>query len=175
MQTVEPAVECTTIEEKIAMAQDLFRNWGDALRQDTTVGSLLESLRQRIELSGKAMVEVGVVAACRHCEEVEGGSCCGAGIENRYNTTYLLMNLLLGGILPEKRLSAKGCFFLGATGCTLLARTVLCVNFLCLGIQKILLPEELIRLQTITGDEMDTGFLLHEAVKKCMRRSNTIR
>ena len=169
MQTVEPAVECTTIEEKIAMAQDLFRNWGDALRQDTTVGSLLESLRQRIELSGKAMVEVGVVAACRHCEEVEGGSCCGAGIENKYDPVLLALNLLLGVGLPDERGIDGSCFFLGPEGCTLRIRHILCVNHLCLPVQKMLGMEGLVRVQNTIGEEMDTTFLLEETVRKYIR------
>jgi hypothetical protein len=116
------------------------------------------------------MVQFGVVNACRHCEEEEGGSCCGAGIENKYSPTLLLLHLLLSGELPKTRQWANSCFFLGENGCRLKARHVLCINYLCLRIQKMLPSQDLIALQTITGEEMDTVFHLHETVKRTLNR-----
>ena len=112
------------------------------------------------------MEAFGVASACRHCSEEDGDTCCGAGIENRYTPRLLLINLLLGNVFPEKRFRSNGCFFLSEKGCSLKARLVLCVNYLCPKIQGMGSSEELARLQTITGQEMDEGFLLDEAVKK---------
>ena len=152
--------------EKIREAQDLFALWGEALWKDPHLISLLKSLEVKIAASGKALHDFGISAACRHCDEEDGENCCGAGIENKYTPRLLLINLLFGNTLPEKRLGPNNCFFLGENGCNLKLRLVLCVNYLCLKIQRMLPAEELARLQQITGEEMDEGFILNEAVKK---------
>jgi hypothetical protein len=41
---------------------------------------------------------------------------------------------------------------------------------MCLKIQKALPLEALLRVQTATGTELDTAFLLQEAIKKHMNR-----
>ncbi len=138
------------------------------MNRDLRVRNLYERLKGNLEASRDVMLEFGVVDACRRCDEEEGGSCCGAGIENKYNPTLLLLNLLWGVDLPDARASANSCFFLGKYGCGLKVRHVLCVNYLCLPIQKKLEGDRLIRLQTTVGDELDTVFLLHETVKKIM-------
>jgi hypothetical protein len=154
------------IFEKISEAHSLFKLWGEALEKDPHIVSLLNSLDKKIADSWKAMEAFGVGSACSHCSEEDGDTCCGAGIENRYTARLLLINLLLGNAFPEKRFRTNGCFFLSEKGCSLKARLVLCVNYLCSKIQGMGSPEELARLQTITGQEMDEGFLLDEAVKK---------
>ena len=115
------------------------------------------------------MLALGVVAECKHCEEEEGGSCCGAGIEDRYGPVLLLLNLLLGASLPTQVRSRNSCYFLGERGCLLAARHVLCVNYICEKLRKKLTREELIRLQSCAGQELDTLFFLHEATKKYMK------
>jgi hypothetical protein len=82
----------------------------------------------------------------------------------------LAINLLLGGTLPEVSHCANGCFFLDEDGCSLVARHVLCVNYLRLRIQRGLPLDVLIRVQTAAGAELDTAFLLQEAMKKQMNR-----
>jgi hypothetical protein len=154
------------ILQKITEANDLFFLWGEALRADPRISSLLKNLEGKIADSVKAMHDCGVVEACRRCDQEEGGSCCGAGIENRYTPRPLLINLLLGQTLPERRRQPEVCFFLSESGCCLDLRQVLCVNYLCLKIQTMLPQDELVRLQQITGEEMETAFILEEAVKK---------
>jgi len=159
-----------SIKEKVQLAEELFVAWGVALSGNHRVRSLLETMERRAVGSLQAMVDYGIVEACRHCDEEEGGSCCGAGIENRYSPVLLLVNRLMGAILPQERLMENGCYFLGAKGCTLKARDVLCVNYLCLKIQKMLPLEDLIRLQRTTGDELDSVFVLQETIKKYIRQ-----
>jgi hypothetical protein len=158
-----------TISEKIRIAQELFNAWGDHLRREAKIRGLLDALHEKATLSRKVSEEVGLFAACKRCDEEEGGSCCGAGIEDRYSPHLLLINLLLGKILPAERRFADSCHFLGTDGCELSARDILCINYLCAGVQKSLAHEDLIRLQTATGEEMDTVFLLHEAVKQSLK------
>jgi hypothetical protein len=65
--------------------------------------------------------------------------------------------------------NGNSCYFLGEYGCLLTARHVLCVNYICKKLQKKLTRDELIELQPCAGEELDTLFILHEAIKKRMR------
>ncbi len=93
--------------------------------------------------SMQAMRALRVVQACKWCEEQEGGSCCGAGIENRYDPLQLLINLLLDVSLPDRQKYPDSCYFLETDGCCLKARHVLCVNYLCKKLQENLSKDEL--------------------------------
>jgi hypothetical protein len=115
------------------------------------------------------MLELGIVETCKHCDEQEGGSCCGAGLENKFDTFLLLINLLLGVSLPEGHRRPDSCYLLTDKGCTLKVRLVLCVDFLCLKILNILSRGDLIKLQQVSGDELTTGFMLYDAIKKFLR------
>ena len=58
-----------TIQEKIEQAQDLFETCGDSLRQNPSIGTLLNKLQECIENTKDTMLKLGVVAECKHCEE----------------------------------------------------------------------------------------------------------
>ena len=158
-----------TIQEKIEQAHELFETCGDSLRQNPSIRTLLNKLQECIEHTKDSMLKLGVIAECKHCEEQEGGSCCGTGIENKYDVELLLLNLLLAASLRDQQSSENSCYFLGEKGCKLMARHVLCVNYICEKLQKKLTREEIIQLQTCAGEELDTLFVLHEAIKKHMR------
>ena len=159
----------SSIYEKIEQAHSLYSGSGDSLRKDPSIRTLLNRLQECIERTKESMMKLGVVAECKHCEEQEGGSCCGTGIENKYDVELLLMNLLLEVSLRDQQSSQNSCYFLGEKGCKLTARHVLCVNYICEKLQKKLTREELIVLQTCAGEELDTLFVLHEAIKKHIR------
>jgi len=57
------------------------------------------------------MLRTGIVDLCRECEEKEGGSCCGAGLENHYSGMLLLINRLLGVALRTKGKNRRAAFF----------------------------------------------------------------
>lgn len=158
-----------TVTEKIRQARMLMEQFGETLRRDATVGALMERLGANLADSAQAMVDTGVVRACTECDEQDGGSCCGAGIENHYTPTLLLVNLLFGAELPAGRSREGCCFFLGDRGCMLKVRQVLCVNYLCQAIQKSLSHQGRDRLQEAVGAELSTAFLLHEAVLRVLR------
>lgn len=166
MRTNECYDTCASIEEKLERAYWLYETWGDKVRQDPNLSDLLKRLEQNIKATWKAMWDLGVVETCKHCDEQEGGSCCGAGIENKYDPILLFMNLLMGVPLPEERLKGDSCFFLGEKGCKLMVRLVLCVDYLCPKLHKKLTQDKLIKLQSVSGDELLTGFILYDAIKK---------
>ena len=156
----------SSIYKKIEQAHNLGETCGSSLMKDPHIHALLRKLRDCIENTNQSMVTLGVVAECKNCEEREGGSCCGSGIENKYDAVLLLINVLLGSSLENEESSRNSCYFLGKKGCTLTARHVLCVNYICEKLQKKLRREDLIELQTCAGEELDTLFFIHEAIKK---------
>jgi len=158
-----------TINEKITIAKDLHGGWGEALRTDPGISAQLEELSARVEASSNFCLLSGVAQACRLCDREEGGSCCGAGIEDRYSPELLLINLLLGVTLPESRNSAKSCHFWGERGCVLSARDIICVNYLCSRLQKTIAPEKLFQLQEANGSEMVLLFILHNRIRNFIR------
>ncbi len=162
-----PALD-SPVEEKVAWADDRFRRDGDRLRGDPVLAGLLTRFETAAEASGLRMREAGVEAFCRDCERLEGGSCCGKGIEDRYSTVLLLINRLLGRPLPRGRLDPAGCFFLGPTGCVLAARHVICINYLCGRITRSLSPTNLKPLRACEGAEIQALFLLEERVKQVL-------
>jgi hypothetical protein len=68
-----------------------------------------------------------------------------------------------------------GCYLLTRTGCCLEVRLFLCVDFLCPAILGRLSHEELVRLQTVSGHELITGFLLYDPIKRIIRGNGSER
>jgi hypothetical protein len=169
-ESAEMSLASLPIQEKIELARRLHYAWSKALLEEPTICALLQQLRTFIEASRQTMREVGVVTECRHCEEEEGGSCCGQGIEDRYTPVLLLINLLLGVPLTKLGRRPRSCYFLGKKGCALLARHVLCVNYLCARLREKLARPELARLQERAGNELETEFVLYERIKRFILR-----
>jgi len=169
MRASECLDEGSSIENKIMMARHMYDSWSDQLKCEPHIHELIEKLEGYLNNSRKVMLELGIVEICKHCDEEEGGSCCGAGLENKFDTFLLLMNLLLGVSLPEKHRRPDGCYLLADRGCTLKVRLVLCVDFLCPKILNTMSHKDLIRLQQVSGDELTTGFMLYDAIKRFLR------
>jgi hypothetical protein len=159
----------SSIQKKIEQARELHSVWGGKLRRDPSIQDLLVRLEKSLETSREAMLSHGIVDACKQCDEDEGGSCCGAGLENKLDEILLLINLLLGVSLPECHCRPDSCYLLSARGCILKVRLVLCVDFLCTKILSSLTHQELIRLQNIAGEELVIGFMLYDTIKKNLR------
>jgi hypothetical protein len=168
MQRDEISLE-SPIDAKIAWAEKRYHDVMGRLLGDQEIVELLDRLKGAINASRKEMAEAGVVDACRDCEEREGGSCCGAGLENRYDASLLLINLLLGVKLPTQGYDPSSCFFLGEQGCLLLARHVICVNYLCKKVTDHIDAEKIAALQGKEGVELELLFHLQERIKKEIR------
>ena len=168
MQRDEISLE-SPIDAKIAWAEKRYHDVMGRLLGDQEIVELLDKLKVAIHASHKEMAEAGVVDACRDCEEREGGSCCGAGLENRYDGSLLLINVLLGVQLPRQGYDPSSCFFLGEQGCLLLARHVICVNYLCKKVTDHIDAEKIAALQGKEGIELELLFHLQERIKKEIR------
>jgi hypothetical protein len=171
MRPTECFDQGSSIQDKIKLAQDLYTSWGDALRKQSHIHKLLADLERSLRVSRASMLEFRIIEICKRCDEEEGGSCCGSGMENKIDVFLLLMNLLLGVSLPEHHLRTGSCYLLSDRGCVLKVRLVLCVDFLCDKILIALKGEELLSLQKISGKELVTGFRLYDAIKKFLRQA----
>lgn len=157
------------IEDKVLWAENCFNDRKETLLSDPKIRDLIIALKKAVTDSRKKMEDIGLVDECRQCEEAEGGTCCGAGIENRYSGILLLINLLLGRNLPEHAPGAGSCFFLGPLGCTLTAKHVICINYICRKITDRINPEKLAGLRDLEGTELNLLFLLNERIKMILR------
>jgi len=168
MNLKEPPLS-SAIEDKIARAVSCCEDFKAQFLKDRTTVDLLAGLENAIQASHHEMQKAAIAALCRECDQKEGGSCCGAGLESRYDAWLLLINLLLGGELPSKRHDRKSCFFLGEHGCLLKARHVICVNYLCKKITDQVDPCKIQGLREKEGIELEILFRMHERIKKTTR------
>ncbi|MDB9822713.1 hypothetical protein OAC89_03350 [Deltaproteobacteria bacterium] len=159
------------IEEKLRWSESCYRTKRSLLLGDEKITELLYKFKKAAGVSHKSMGEVGVLKECRECEEREGGSCCGAGLENKYSGVLLLINLLLEQKFPTHRQDPQGCFFLKKTGCSLLARHVICVNYLCKKITERINSKKIAILREKEGIELEILFLLNERIKEVLKNA----
>lgn len=159
------------ILEKIAWAERTLSLFAAGLMSDGWISSGIARYRKAIEGTSRSMRETGVSRECMVCAVHEGGSCCGHGIEDRFDGVLLLINLLLGAKLPLKRLDPFWCWFLGEGGCTIPARHVICINYLCRRIHERIQPGLLRSLEGRIAEEADAGFDLEERIKKWLLKN----
>lgn len=158
------------IEAKIAWAQHCYQEFRDDLLKEKKLVDLLAHLKAAVVVSRREMALTGIEEVCRRCDQEEGGSCCGAGLENRYDGWLLLINLLLGVKLPKTRQQTDSCFLLGKSGCFLMARHVICINYLCKKITNLFEPRTIMALREKESEEVNTLFMLHESIKTVLRK-----
>ncbi len=158
------------VMERISWAEFCFEEGGTSFLKDEKIAVLLSDFKLAANASRKQMNNSGVVALCRQCDQEEGGSCCGRGLEDRYDAWLLLINRLLGVSLPVKRQQADGCLFLGKKGCLLKARHVICINYVCKKITSSVQPSILNGLREVEGREIEALFELNEQVKGAFRK-----
>lgn len=154
---IPPAIQ-TALRLKESAGQDLL--------QDTALRTLLSSLDRSIEETRKAMIETGMLKECADCASAGGGFCCVRPVSYNCDSVLLLINLLLAVSLPVHPADPDSCYFLTQRGCSLRARPVICLNYLCRRLKNSIPPEKLIRFQEIAGQEMDNLFRVEEYLKK---------
>ncbi len=158
-----------SIESKTSLALDLWERYGDFFLSDPKLSALIDTYRSAVQVSSDTMRELGVSRICAECDAELGGSCCGDGIENKYDSILLLLNLLMGTTPTPAPPDSRSCRFLGASGCTLPARAVLCVNYLCERIKQALSHHDLVHLQETTSRELDLQFVIHEELVRRLK------
>lgn len=161
------------IRKNIESARDLYRTFGRQLANDQTISCTLKKLKKSIQNTQDVFFSAGISAECKKCGE-NGEHCCSAGTENKYSDILLLVNLLLGNPLCHQPLSPSACGFLGGKGCTLIARHVICVNYLCKIIHNNIDRKRLIAVQQVFCRELDVQFVLCEKIKEKIREKKML-
>ncbi len=154
------------VDIKIEWAHRLYRKYGREILASTAMKEALARYKSAIQATWKAMDETGISRECGRCATEDGGSCCAKGIENRFDLFILLLNLLMDREIPARRWDPEGCRFLGPQGCKLLARHVICINFICKRLYSRIPQRDIQRVQQAMEEETTLAFLLEEAVKK---------
>jgi hypothetical protein len=155
-----------TVEARIRWARETFSRYKDSLRADGETSSLAVAFNAARRATRRAADLAGIVALCTRCDREQGGSCCGAGIERKYDGWMMLVNLFLGVELPDRRARAGSCYFLGDEGCVLAAREVLCINYLCPTVIEKVPFRTIAALRELEGREIDILFRLNERMKQ---------
>ena len=158
------------IADKINWAEDRFLKYRDRLRGDPVVAKLLKRVRSDVLAANKIRASAGIERMCADCETREGGSCCGVGLEDKYDARLLLINRLLGVDLPHRREDAYSCWFLAERGCRLEARHVICVNYVCEKIKKGVEASRMREIREKEGAELAGIFRLHQRVTELLQK-----
>lgn len=158
------------VQKKIELAysfRDFLLGRRDILEK---LAAALEKLKKTIIITKEESLGIGMVSICADCAK-EGKTCCGAEIENKYSTELLTINLLLQVSLPKKPEIEGMCYFLSSRGCTLLARDVFCVNYICDRINRRLSPSMLKKLRDLEGEALEIQFELEKKLKRLFTES----
>ncbi len=135
---------------------------------------LLLQLDKNIEISKREMASARVIEECADCAANGEGTCCSARTGQKCDSILLLVNLLLNNPLPEKGGKADLCYFLTDSGCSLRARPVICVNFVCSRIREKIPFQTLVHLQKTIGNELDALFRVEEYIKRKILKTKKI-
>lgn len=161
------------IQHKIALAYQIFIDQKEVLTRNHRISALIAQLQNDLQLSHSCMLQYGIGSRCAECDSTAPqGSCCSRGLEDKYDASLLIANLLLGIDLPRIHVRQESCFFLGYRGCTLRVRNMLCVDYLCPELEKQLGSSTVAEIQTITAGEAKTTFLLCDEIKKSINASH---
>lgn len=158
------------VASRIGTAQRFFADRGESIRTRPSIAALLQRFRDCSDLARAMMRRLGIAEACARCDRIEPhGSCCSIGLEEKIDAMILVVNLLIGVELPKAGTRPDSCFFLGPQGCTLFARHMLCVDYLCPDLEKSLPPARLHAMQIAAGNEIEALFRLGEEIKRACR------
>lgn len=154
------------IIQTITKAKHLHRTLGNDLLRDKTFLNLINKLDKSIEVTQKEMQSIGVTSVCSDCSIHGEGTCCGYRTGYKCDSILLFINLLLGRSISLQSKNPDRCFFLTDKGCSLRARPVICVNFICSRLRNNFSHKQLVHLQEIAGVEIEMLFALEEYIKK---------
>ncbi len=159
------------VEEEIHKAKRLYELYGEVFYREGRLGKLFEAYRKAIGRTQGVMAEVGVVEGCTACAREGAGSCCFQGVEDWYDHTLLLMNLILGIQIPESREVPGACLFVGRKGCRLLARHSFCVNYICPRLKGVIQGPGMETLLSVSGNELWCGWEIEQSIRKWLQES----
>ncbi len=157
------------ITQSIHTVKHLFEIHNDILISDLKLANMLSLLEDKINTSRQEMIKSGIVNECASCSLQRAETCCTYRTGYKCDTTLLLINLLMNVHLPEFPFYPELCHFLTEKGCCLKARPVICINYTCSVLREKIPFEKLLRVQKITGEEMDLIFKTENYIKQILK------
>jgi hypothetical protein len=142
------------VSSYIAEAKKVYATLGNEIISNPQLAELLAGFKEQIQGTNRLFKEFDVAADCAACCDREKGPCCFDGAQGWYDLRLLLINLLLGVEVPDSPELMDDCWFNSPTGCKLLAKDSICLNFFCPDIQERLNDEELLSLRRQVGREL---------------------
>ncbi|WP_157608084.1 hypothetical protein [Thermodesulfatator atlanticus] len=149
----------------------MFETHRVALLEDQELNELLCLYEKAFERVQEEMKKTGAFEFCAECGRA-GLSCCGNGMELDCDDILLVLNLLAGVRLPQKRKFPLGCFFLSETGCILKLRPLICRNFLCQDLKNAIGLANTIQIQQSLDEEAVILFKLTQRVKALLSKTS---
>ncbi len=175
MPIVEKFPDDGNIMEKIGIARHIYTAHADFILSDRKISSMFREYNREIANTQNLMRESGLISICARCAAHNpGGSCCGRGIEEWYEVTTLLFNLILGREIITDPPGPEDCLFLGPRGCRLWARHHFCVNYLCHRVPENLPEKDVQHLQAQAGRELFLCWQLEREVLRKLRNAGAL-
>jgi hypothetical protein len=87
-------------------------------------------------------------------------------MEEGFDETLLLINLLMGCEIPRVSDQPGGCLFVGSRGCRLQAKYHFCLNYFCHDLTQRLGGPPMTHLLAVVGEELKAGLEAENAVKR---------
>jgi hypothetical protein len=154
------------IAHNIKLAYDLFEALDTQFQNDEKFRALLQKLDESIDTTHHYKDMYGISDECADCSLHGNDTCCGKRTGFQCDPIILFLNIKLGYSLKVQDTSPHLCSFLSVNGCTLRVRPILCVNFLCKRLRDNIPHQNLVQLQTVAGEELDTLFLIENTIKR---------
>jgi hypothetical protein len=119
------------LPDKIVTAERILQAHGPRLLVCEVLRAELHALHVAADEVQRAMRASGMTTRCTACGVGSGGGCCGASIADEVYSMLLVVNGLLGVTPALQTADPTSCAFLGATGCSLRVKPILCLNYTC--------------------------------------------
>jgi len=142
------------ISAHVSKANEVYGLLGGEIWAHPELAGLLAKFKEQLHATNQLFADLDVAADCASCCDRDQGPCCFDGAQGWYDLRLLLINLLLGVKVPERPELVDDCWFNSPTGCKLLAKESICLNFFCPDIQERLAADELMALRQQVGREL---------------------
>jgi len=146
-----------SIKNEIEKAKRIFDTHQKALSSSLVLTNQLKRYRTCIERTTRTMREIAMISGCTECAK-KTGSCCFREVEKGYDHVLLLINLMIGVRLPQRREIKGNCYFLGKSGCKIVARDSFCINYICNDLKRSLGRSTVSAFSAIAGEEIFCGW-----------------
>ncbi len=142
-----------------------YERFGPACMSNECLSESLQRYRELIRLAESMMSRYGVAEECTACAK-RTGSCCFREMGESYTSVQLLINMLLGSVLPTKILAGENCRFVGERGCTLQGKHSFCLNYFCPDLRITVGKRAIGEIQEVVGKQLLAGWELERALGK---------